>query len=56
MMSAMGNLTLVVVALPYHGQLNLTATADRDRCSPRPGCHPMSGLSLIVSVVIITVT
>ncbi len=32
MMPAMGSLTLVVVALPYHGQLNLTATADRDRC------------------------
>ena len=28
----MGNLTLVVAALSYDGQLNLTATADRDGC------------------------
>jgi hypothetical protein len=28
----MGNLTLVVAALSYAGQLNLTAAADRDSC------------------------
>ena len=28
----MGNLTLVVAALSYAGQLNLTAAADRDNC------------------------
>jgi diacylglycerol O-acyltransferase / wax synthase len=28
----MGNLTLVVAALSYDGQLHLTAIADRDRC------------------------
>jgi len=28
----MGNLTLVVAVLSYAGQLNLTATADRDAC------------------------
>jgi WS/DGAT/MGAT family acyltransferase len=32
MMPTMGNLTLVVAALSYTGQLNLTAVADRDRC------------------------
>jgi diacylglycerol O-acyltransferase / wax synthase len=32
MMPVMGNLTLVVAALSYAGQLNLTATADRDAC------------------------
>jgi hypothetical protein len=32
MMPTMGNLTLVVAALSYAGQLNLTAVADRDRC------------------------
>jgi WS/DGAT/MGAT family acyltransferase len=32
MMPTMGNLTLVVAALSYAGQLNLTATADRDGC------------------------
>ncbi len=32
MMPVMGNLTLVVGVLSYAGQLNLTATADRDRC------------------------
>src|SRR5262245_39343751 len=32
MMPVMGNLTLVVAVLSYAGQLNLTATADRDRC------------------------
>ena len=32
MMPTMGNLTLVVVALSYAGQLNLTAVADRDAC------------------------
>jgi hypothetical protein len=29
----MGNLTLVVAALSYAGQLNFTAAADRDSCS-----------------------
>ena len=28
----MGNLTLVVAALSYAGQLNLTAVADQDHC------------------------
>jgi hypothetical protein len=28
----MGNLTLVVAAMSYAGQLNLTAAADRDGC------------------------
>jgi hypothetical protein len=28
----MGNLTLVVAALSYAGQLNVTAAADRDGC------------------------
>jgi diacylglycerol O-acyltransferase len=32
MMPVMGNLTLVVAVLSYAGQLNLTATADRDVC------------------------
>src|SRR6266511_3133506 len=32
MMPTMGNLTLVVAALSYDGQLNLTAVGDRDRC------------------------
>jgi diacylglycerol O-acyltransferase len=32
MMPTMGNLTLVVAALSYEGQLNLTAVGDRDRC------------------------
>jgi WS/DGAT/MGAT family acyltransferase len=32
MMPVMGNLTLVVAVLSYAGQLNLTATADRDSC------------------------
>ena len=32
MMPVMGNLTLVVAALSYAGQLNLTAAADRDAC------------------------
>jgi hypothetical protein len=32
MMPTMGNLTLVVAALSYAGQLNLTAVADRDGC------------------------
>jgi WS/DGAT/MGAT family acyltransferase len=32
MMPPMGNLTLVVAALSYAGQLNLTAGADRDGC------------------------
>jgi diacylglycerol O-acyltransferase len=32
MMPTMGNLTLVVAAVSYAGQLNLTAVADRDRC------------------------
>lgn len=32
MMPTMGNLTLVVAALSYAGQLNLTAAADRDGC------------------------
>ena len=32
MMPPMGNLTLVVAALSYAGQLNLTAAADRDSC------------------------
>jgi WS/DGAT/MGAT family acyltransferase len=31
-MPVMGNLTLVVAVLSYAGQLNLTATADRDAC------------------------
>jgi diacylglycerol O-acyltransferase len=31
-MPVMGNLTLVVAALSYAGQLNITATADRDGC------------------------
>jgi diacylglycerol O-acyltransferase len=31
-MPPMGNLTLVVAALSYAGQLNLTAVADRDNC------------------------
>ena len=39
MMPVMGNLTLVVAALSYAGQLNLTAVADRD--TARPGdIHP----------------
>ena len=32
MMPVMGNLTLVVAAVSYAGQLNLTAVADRDGC------------------------
>jgi WS/DGAT/MGAT family acyltransferase len=32
MMPTMGNLTLVVAALSYAGQLNLTAAADADHC------------------------
>ena len=32
MMPIMGNLTLVVAATSYAGQLNLTAVADPDRC------------------------
>jgi hypothetical protein len=32
MLPTMGNLTLVVAALSYAGQLNLTAAADRDSC------------------------
>jgi WS/DGAT/MGAT family acyltransferase len=32
MMPVMGNLTLVVAALSYAGQLNLTAVADQDHC------------------------
>jgi hypothetical protein len=32
MMPPMGNLTLVVAALSYAGQLNLTAVGDRDGC------------------------
>ena len=32
MMPTMGNLTLVVAALSYDGELNLTAVGDRDRC------------------------
>ncbi len=32
MMPTMGNLTLVIAALSYAGQLNLTAAADRDSC------------------------
>lgn len=32
LMPPMGNLTLVVAALSYDGQLNLTAAADRDSC------------------------
>ena len=32
MMPVMGNLTLVAAVLSYDGQLNLTATADRDAC------------------------
>jgi WS/DGAT/MGAT family acyltransferase len=32
LMPPMGNLTLVVAALSYAGQLNLTAAADRDSC------------------------
>jgi WS/DGAT/MGAT family acyltransferase len=32
MMPVMGNLTLVVAALSYAGQLNLTAVADHDSC------------------------
>ena len=32
MMPVMGNLTLVVAALSYDGQLNLTAVGDRDGC------------------------
>jgi WS/DGAT/MGAT family acyltransferase len=32
MMPTMGNLTLVVAALSYAGQLNVTAVADRDCC------------------------
>ena len=31
-MPVMGNLTLVVAVLSYAGQLNLTASADQDRC------------------------
>jgi diacylglycerol O-acyltransferase len=33
MMATMGNLTLVVAAVSYDGQLNVTAAADRDGCS-----------------------
>jgi hypothetical protein len=32
MMPVMGNLTLVVAVVSYAGQLNFTATADRDGC------------------------
>jgi hypothetical protein len=32
MMPVMGNLTIVVAALSYAGQLNLTAVADHDHC------------------------
>lgn len=32
MMPTMGNLTLVVAAVSYDGQLNVTAVGDRDRC------------------------
>jgi diacylglycerol O-acyltransferase / wax synthase len=32
MMPVMGNLTLVVAALSYAGQLNLTVVADPDSC------------------------
>jgi hypothetical protein len=32
LMPSMGNLTLVVAALSYTGQLNIAATADRDLC------------------------
>jgi WS/DGAT/MGAT family acyltransferase len=32
MMPTMGNLTLVVAALSYTGQLNITAVGDRDNC------------------------
>ena len=32
MMPVMGNLTLVVAAMSYAGQLNLTAVTDRDGC------------------------
>jgi len=32
MMPVMGNLTLVVAALAYAGQLNVTAVAARDGC------------------------
>ena len=32
MMPTMGNLTLVVAALSYAGQFNITAVADRDGC------------------------
>lgn len=32
MMPVMGNLTLVVAALSYDGQLNITTTADHDHC------------------------
>jgi WS/DGAT/MGAT family acyltransferase len=32
MMPVMGNLTLVIAALSYAGQLNLTAVADHDHC------------------------
>ena len=32
MVSLMGNFTLVVAALSYAGQLNLTVVADRDNC------------------------
>lgn len=32
MMPPMGNLTLVVAALSYAGQLNLTAVGDREGC------------------------
>jgi hypothetical protein len=33
LMPVMGNLTLVVAAMSYAGQLNLTAVADRNGCS-----------------------
>ena len=32
MMPTMGNLTLVIAALSYAGQFNITAVADRDGC------------------------
>ena len=36
----MGNLTLVVAALSYAGQLNLTAAADQGQLPGRRSVHP----------------
>jgi hypothetical protein len=45
MMPVMGNLTLVVAAMSYAGQLSLTATASSDSCRPRR-CSPTARSAL----------